>query len=204
LDCNGRNVNAESAINVSSFSTGWNNASGTLSGSIHAVAYRFTIAEAGNYDFSTGDCDGEGVNSDFDTWLCLYDESGVSIMDNDDECGLHSYLDFEGWVGIFYVVVSGYSSSYGDFVLSWRKDETTTTPEPTTTSTNTTPMASTTSPPVTTSMPATTTTNTTPMASTTSPPVTTQGPQGYQGYNGNGATTTTNTTSPASTTEGPY
>lgn len=59
----------------------------------------------------------------WDTWLRVYNmcpmsPSAVQIASNDDACGLQSQLTFAAGLATYYVVVEGYSSSFGPYTLN--------------------------------------------------------------------------------------
>ena len=110
------------------------------------------MVHSGTYVFSTGDCDGEPETgysfiTNYDTWLCVYEEIpalGILNMigENDDSCALKSKVvagTSTGSVGEtipLYVVVSGWGGfGYGNYTLSYKEiiaDAGTTPPTPTT------------------------------------------------------------------------
>ena len=80
------------------------------------VVYQFD-ADGGVYNFSL-------CGSSYDTYLLILDDTGALVEGNDDFCGLQSEIpDLSLGAGTYYVVVSGFSSGYGDYALSvWQTD----------------------------------------------------------------------------------
>ena len=80
------------------------------------VVYQFD-ADGGVYNFSL-------CGSAYDTYLLILDGNGDLVQGNDDSCGLQSEItDLSLGAGTYYVVVSGYSSGWGEFALNvWETD----------------------------------------------------------------------------------
>ena len=56
--------------------------------------------------------------SDYDTGLGVFDGSGVQVLGNDDACSLQSAVVCALPEGLYYIVVDGYSTSSGNYVLN--------------------------------------------------------------------------------------
>tara|TARA_Y100000758_G_scaffold21845_1_gene15012 strand:+ start:189 stop:3287 length:3099 start_codon:yes stop_codon:yes gene_type:complete len=56
--------------------------------------------------------------SDYDTGLGVFDGSGVQVLGNDDACSLQSEVVCTLPEGLYYIVVDGYSTSSGNYVLN--------------------------------------------------------------------------------------
>ena len=56
--------------------------------------------------------------SDYDTGLGVFDGSGVQVLGNDDACSLQSEVVCALPEGLYYIVVDGYSTSSGNYVLN--------------------------------------------------------------------------------------
>jgi hypothetical protein len=94
---------------------------GTTAGATNLdYAYCFCAVQGGTYRFTF--CEGGG-SAQFDTALSVQgpDNCGPYIVCNDDYCGLQSQLDFYAPADATYiVVVDGFSSSAGSYVLAYR------------------------------------------------------------------------------------
>jgi hypothetical protein len=84
-----------------------------------ADRYAVTVPQPGTYRFTF--CEGEGFvgSADFDTWLCLFDESFQLLAEVDDSCGLRSELVLPLSPGSYYLAVSGFGTSAGNYTLAY-------------------------------------------------------------------------------------
>jgi len=73
--------------------------------------YQFEVMTSGNYEFST-------CGSDYDTYLRIYDANMNQLAQNDDACNFQSIVEINLAEGIYYILVEGYSTSSGDYILS--------------------------------------------------------------------------------------
>ena len=80
------------------------------------VVYQFDT-DGGVYNFSL-------CGSLYDTYILILDDTGGLIASNDDFCGLQSEIpDLSLGAGTYFVVVSGFSSGYGEYALNiWGTD----------------------------------------------------------------------------------
>ncbi len=100
---------------------------GTISSSIvsgECKIYEFEVVSGNQYTFKTGCTDGV---ANFDTYLELYNATGVWQMGNDDGCAVPASGDYSskiiwtaGYTGHAYVKVRGYNSEkFGTFTLAY-------------------------------------------------------------------------------------
>lgn len=73
--------------------------------------YQFEVTTSGTYEFST-------CGSDYDTYLRIYDVNMNQLAENDDVCNLQSTVEISLAEGIYYLLVEGYSTSSGNYILS--------------------------------------------------------------------------------------
>jgi len=95
---------------------------GVVSGSVtssSSASHAFEVCEAGTFLFSF--CDAAATAS-YDPWLCVLDDTGVLLASNDDTCSLLSEVSVTLFAGSYHVVVSGYSTSAGDYTLAYSAD----------------------------------------------------------------------------------
>jgi len=78
-------------------------------------AWLFEVCEAGEYTFTF--CPPGGT--DYDPWLCLLDRVGNLIVQNDDSCGLQSRVSMVLEPGLYWIAVSGFSTSSGSYTLAY-------------------------------------------------------------------------------------
>ncbi|TSA29403.1 MAG: T9SS C-terminal target domain-containing protein [Bacteroidetes bacterium] len=98
----------------------WATKSATLA-SDQCKVYRLTVAIGTQYTFQTG-CSGGGATATFDTYLELYNATGVKITGNDDGCeeGRSKIIYTGTYNGLAYLKVRGYnSSSTGTYTLAY-------------------------------------------------------------------------------------
>ncbi len=116
--CNGRSTSSDTA--TISPTTSWQSVSDSLSSGTDTKRYRVTVSTSGQYEFSL--CSGDGGSCDYDSWICLFDSNGNQVGDdNDDFCEYASKKTETLSPGTYYIQVSGYSSSYGSYTLSYRR-----------------------------------------------------------------------------------
>jgi len=73
--------------------------------------YQFEVTTSGTYEFST-------CGSDYDTYLRIYDANMNQLAENDDACNFQSIVEINLTEGIYYLLVEGYSTSSGNYILS--------------------------------------------------------------------------------------
>jgi len=119
ISCNGREAVAGASISPRAGEVGL--VSGSVTGEM-SVSHAFKVREAGTFAFSF--CQAGGT-ANYDTWICVVDEAGEVVeangnpMSNDDHCGLLSEVEGVLSAGDYYVVVSGFSTSAGDYTLAY-------------------------------------------------------------------------------------
>ena len=102
----------------------WQTASGSLTAE-GQIVYKVVAEAVDDYVFSF--CDSDGGSGSFDTYLCLYFDSGVQITSNDDGCwgssdGLKSYIDTNLAIGTYYITVAGYGQwDSGAYALKYKR-----------------------------------------------------------------------------------
>ncbi len=115
--CNSRSTSTDTA--TISPTTNWQTVSGSLSSGADTKRYKVTVSTSGQHEFSL--CSGDGGSCNYDSWLCLLNSNGDSITSNDDTCGNAAKITYTLSAGTYYVQVSGYSSNYGSYTLSYRR-----------------------------------------------------------------------------------
>jgi hypothetical protein len=91
----------------------------TVNGSVTPATsslFRLRVCDAGTYTFTF--CSGGGTAT-YDTWLCLYDGCFNLFAANDDNCGALSELAVALPRGDYYIAVSGFADSAGDYTLAY-------------------------------------------------------------------------------------
>ena len=84
--------------------------SASASGAGPDVVYSLTLDDATNLTISL-------CGSGYDTGLGVFDSNGVLEAANDDSCGFQSEINCTFPAGLHYIVVSGFSTSTGDYQL---------------------------------------------------------------------------------------
>ena len=114
LACNGRAVEVVGTVGATSLEeqsvTGYVSPSGS-------AGYTFEVCESGNFTFTT--CE-PTLSVTLDSYVCVLDQDGNLIGDNDDACGrtgLQSLITVFLTPGQYVVAVSGYVSASGDYIL---------------------------------------------------------------------------------------
>ena len=82
-----------------------------------SAGYTFEVCESGNFTFTT--CE-PTLSVTLDSYVCVLDQDGNLIGDNDDACGrtgLQSLITVFLTPGQYVVAVSGYVSASGDYIL---------------------------------------------------------------------------------------
>jgi len=125
--CNSRSTSTDTSTIYPT--TNWQTVSGSLSSGTDTKRYKVTVSTSGQHEFSL--CSSDGGSCNYDSYLCLFDSNGNPATSNDDYCGLASKITYNLAIGTYYVQVSGYSSNYGTYTLSYRR-----TPSGTTTTCN--------------------------------------------------------------------
>lgn len=62
----------------------------------------------------------QACESDFDTFITIYDENENQVAYNDDDCGLKSVLDIDLEQGTYYLLVEGYQMSFGNYSITMK------------------------------------------------------------------------------------
>ena len=97
-----------SSYNICQWQGYYNN---TNTGAGPDVVYSLALSEETTVKISL-------CGSDYDTGLGVFDGSGVQVLGNDDACSLQSEVVCTLPEGLYYIVVDGYSTSSGNYVLN--------------------------------------------------------------------------------------
>jgi len=98
----------QSSYNICQWQGYYNN---TNTGAGPDVVYSLALSEETTVKISL-------CGSDYDTGLGVFDGSGVQVLGNDDACSLQSEVVCALPEGLYYIVVDGYSTSSGNYVLN--------------------------------------------------------------------------------------
>jgi V8-like Glu-specific endopeptidase len=112
VTCNGRTLSDGGTIQLQA-------APQTVSGNVTATvgrAYRFDVSETSTCTFTM--CSNGGT-ANYDPWLCVFNEAGELVRENDDTCALLSQAVITLTPGSYRVAVSGFSSSAGNYTLAY-------------------------------------------------------------------------------------
>jgi hypothetical protein len=110
--CNGRSLSNGGSITPS-------DTPATVQGSVtpsQGVYYPVVASAAASYTFTM--CS-NGGGSNYDPWLCLYNSAGTLLQQVDDSCGLQPQIIAQLAAGNYYIAVSGFSSSSGNYTLAY-------------------------------------------------------------------------------------
>jgi hypothetical protein len=92
----------------------------SVTGSLSAArsdAYAFEACDAASFSFSF--CTASGA-AEFDSWLCLFDDSGTLLSENDNSCGSASELTAALSPGSYFVAISAAAPNLaGAYTLSF-------------------------------------------------------------------------------------
>jgi len=94
----------------------WHGYHGTNTGAGPDVVYSLSLPEETQVKISL-------CGSEYDTGLGVFNGSGVQVLGNDDACGLQSEVVCTLSEGLYYIVVDGYSTSSGNYVLNVSMEE---------------------------------------------------------------------------------
>jgi hypothetical protein len=85
--------------------------SAAFSGAGADVVYSLTLADE---TYLTASLCGSG----FDTGIGIFDGSGTQVLGSDDSCGLQSEVSCSLPAGLYYIVVDGWGTAFGDYTLN--------------------------------------------------------------------------------------
>lgn len=83
-----------------------------------STAHRWDVSLQSGRTYTFTHCSPGG--SDYDDWLLLYDDNGVQLVSNDDTCGLKAQITYTPTQsGLYWLVVSGFSSHFGTYTTAY-------------------------------------------------------------------------------------
>lgn len=116
VSCNNRSLNDRGVIE--------------LGGEPHTVSGSVTSTQGDVYTFQLdsrrhctfGFCPPAG-SSNYDSWLCLFDEAGALVDQNDDSCAVGAEISTTLEPGTYTIAVSGWDVSAGSYTLAFSSAE---------------------------------------------------------------------------------
>ncbi len=108
--------------------TGWQTGGSDATVSAGCYVYQVKVTTGKTYTFKTGCGDGASAAAGFDTFMELYDATGVWLAQDDDGCKVPASDDYTSkieysatYTGDAFIKVRGYNSEdYGAFTLAYR------------------------------------------------------------------------------------